>query len=87
MEHRYQLTDWLPTTRKEMEARGWDEHILADKMGYTREGLLALLQGRVRISRLSSYALSRAFGTSEELWVSLNRQVVEQLAKAGGDAS
>ncbi len=21
----YRLTDWLPTTKKEMELRGWDE--------------------------------------------------------------
>lgn len=25
MPHEYQLTDWLPTTRREMEMRGWDQ--------------------------------------------------------------
>lgn len=53
----------------------------ADRLGVSRQAFSALLNGRAGVSAEMALRLSRALGTSPEMWLSM--QVAYDLWKAG----
>jgi HTH-type transcriptional regulator/antitoxin HigA len=57
--------------REEMEARGWDVDTLAQCSWLKREAVNELLAGSRKVTPVFAYGLAKAFGTSKELWLTL----------------
>jgi len=66
--------------REELEARGWSQQDLADRMGKSHVLVSEVVNAKRSITLDTALALATAFGTSAELWVNLNAQ--HQLAVA-----
>lgn len=58
--------------REEIDARGWSMDRLVIEAGWTATLAREVLGGR-KITRLVAIGLAQAFGTSEDLWVNLQR--------------
>lgn len=67
-----------------MEGKGWSQDDLAAVLGRTRQHVNRLLQGKTGITPEAAHELSKAFGTSAELW--MNLQVSFELSLAAQKA-
>ncbi len=57
---------------EEIAARGWNWQELADRAGIPLAGLMGVVINRQPITNEIADGLSRAFGTSAELWINLD---------------
>lgn len=67
--------------KDEMEARKWDIYWLARKARLEPDIVKYLIEEKINISEYISFGLSRAFGTSKELWINLQNQYDEWMGK------
>ena len=70
--------------REELEARGWTQADLADKLGCSPEDVHAIIAAKCRISPATARALSKALGTSAELWLNLDANYQRAQSPADG---
>ncbi len=59
---------------EEMEYRGWTYNDLSDASGLSEEDTKKLLEGKLFIDGDVAESLSRAFGTSKEVWLNLQNK-------------
>lgn len=59
--------------RDEMEAREWDAAELAKRMSVSAEIVLSLIEYKQDITPAIAFGLHRAFGTSVDLWMNLQK--------------
>jgi len=71
--------------REELAERGWTAQELAARMDYDVRSVQMLVDGHA-IDEKAAAALSRALGTSWELWVGLQMQWDGSLLQALGEA-
>jgi HTH-type transcriptional regulator/antitoxin HigA len=57
--------------REELEARGWSQGDLAAVLGRPLQAVNQIVNGRKRITEQTAAELAQAFGTSAELWLTL----------------
>lgn len=69
--------------REELEARGWTEAHLANLLACSPEIVGQIIAGKRAISPDTADALAKAFGTSPELWLSLD--AAYQRARVGAN--
>ena len=62
---------------EEMEYRGWTYNDLSDASGLSEEDTKKLLEGKLFIDGDVAESLSRAFGTSKEVWLNLQNKYRE----------
>ena len=58
--------------REELESRGWSTQAFADASGLRLAAAEELLSGTRPWTRLMSVCVSKAFGTSQEVWDNLH---------------
>jgi HTH-type transcriptional regulator/antitoxin HigA len=58
--------------REELEARGWTQADLADRLGCSPEKVDAIIAGTCRLSPATARGLAQALGTSSQLWLNLD---------------
>ncbi len=58
---------------RELEARGWEIHDLAKKMGCSPQIVSEIVAGKKQITPKRAAQLGTAFGTSPEFWNNLAR--------------
>jgi len=66
----------------ELEARGWEPHELAERMGQLERVVSELIASTQSVTEEIAKQLSAAFGTSAELWLNL-----EATYRRGGDGA
>jgi len=59
--------------REELEARGWSAASLAEKGKCSLAFAEEIVNGCRRVTRLVAYILATAFGTSQEVWLNLQK--------------
>ena len=57
--------------RDELEARGWSQKALAEKIARPHQAVNEIIRGRKQITAGTALALSAALGTSAEFWMNL----------------
>ena len=67
---------------EEMRARGWRVAELAEHMGWPHARASELVRGLLIVDDGTAAALSRAFGSSPEYWLNLQRHFFEALDAA-----
>ena len=58
----------------ELEARGWSCADFASKMGIGKTDVFLLLSGHITVNDYVAGKLSRAFGTSKEFWLNIQKE-------------
>lgn len=58
----------------ELEARGWSQQEFAEIIGYPVQFISEIISGKRELSKGSAVQIAKAFGTSPELWLNLQRQ-------------
>lgn len=53
----------------ELEARGWTQKYLAERMNRPVQAISAIINGKKRVTAETAMQLSETFGTSAEFWV------------------
>ena len=66
--------------REELQARGWSQQFLANKIGRPQQTVNGIINGHKIITAATAIELGNAFGTSAILW--LNLESAYQLYKA-----
>lgn len=61
------------TIAEELAARGWTQADLSRKMNVSKPYICKLLRGQVRLTQPTAVLLGKALGTSEILWINLER--------------
>jgi HTH-type transcriptional regulator / antitoxin HigA len=83
--------DWTlsPGTliREEMNERGWTEAELASRAGLGPETIAGILAATVQIDGLIAARIGEAFGTSDRMWLNMERIYQEALARGAKDYS
>ncbi len=67
--------------RREIEARGWTQQDLADKMGVATQAIDQIINGRQPIKPEVARQFAAAFGTSSDLWLGLEADYLDYLAR------
>jgi HTH-type transcriptional regulator/antitoxin HigA len=67
--------------RREIEARGWTQKDLADKVGRPYQAINEIIHGRKQITAVTALAFSRVLGTSAEFWMNLETNYRLDLAR------
>lgn len=57
--------------REELEARGWTQKDLAEILGRPLQTVNQIVNGKKLVTPQTAVELSKAFGTSAELWLNL----------------
>jgi HTH-type transcriptional regulator / antitoxin HigA len=57
--------------RDELEARGWSQKELAEKISRPYQAVNEIIRGRKQITAATALSLSSALGTSAEFWMNL----------------
>ncbi len=57
--------------RDELEARGWSQKELAERISRPYQAVNEIIRGRKQITAATALALSSALGTSAEFWMNL----------------
>jgi addiction module HigA family antidote len=57
--------------RAELEARGWSQKDLAERISRPYQAVNEIIRGRKQITAATALALSSALGTSAEFWMNL----------------
>jgi len=57
--------------RAELEARGWSQKGLAERISRPYQAVNEIIRGRKQITAATALALSSAMGTSAEFWMNL----------------
>jgi len=71
--------------KEEMEARGWDLDTLVKLTLLTKDCLYEVLEHNKRITPIVALGLSKAFDTSRELWMNLQKGYDESLRFPTGE--
>lgn len=53
----------------ELEARGWTQKYLAERMNRPVQAINAIINGKKRVTAETAMQLGKTFGTSAEFWV------------------
>jgi HTH-type transcriptional regulator/antitoxin HigA len=69
---------------REIEARGWTQKDLADKMGLDKQTLGQIVNGRQPITPKVARQLAAALGTSPDLWLGLEADYQRALTRNRG---
>jgi len=69
------------TLKEELEARGWTQSYLAEKIGRPVQLINMIVNERKGISEDTALDFSEAFGTSAEFWMNLDVQYRLTLAR------
>ncbi len=64
--------------KDEMEARGWSNETMGERSQLGRDLLEEILSGHRRVTRLTALCLANAFGTTNQVWLNLQKQFDEQ---------
>lgn len=59
--------------QEELEARGWTQQLLAEKAGLPESTIERIIRAEKTVTLADARGLSRAFGTSAEIWVNLQK--------------
>ena len=57
--------------REELEARGWSQKELAEKISRPYQAVNEIIRGRKQITAATALSLSSVLGTSAEFWMNL----------------
>ena len=66
------LTSAGAILRRELAARGWTQHDLAEVIGRPAQAISEIVQGSKRITAETALELAAALGTSAEVWLRLD---------------
>ena len=67
--------------RDELEARGWSQKELAERITRPYQAVNEIIRGRKQITAATALALSSALGTSAEFWMNLETSYRLDLAR------
>ncbi|HEV8605264.1 MAG TPA: HigA family addiction module antitoxin [Tepidisphaeraceae bacterium] len=67
--------------REEIEARGWTQKELAQRIDRPFQAVNEIIRGRKQITAATALALARALGTSPEFWMNLEMNYRLDLAR------
>lgn len=71
----------------EVSARGWSRAVFAERLGSDEQEADALVWSEVEIDKALAARLSRAFGTSEAIWLRLEANYRRALKRRQEDCS
>ena len=69
--------------RDEMDERGLSADALAQRLGIPANRVTAILNGQRGVTQDTARRLSRYFGTTQELWLNLQKTWAARLAETG----
>lgn len=67
--------------QEELDARGWTQRQLAEKMQRPIQAVNEIIKGRRQITAETALSLADAFGTSAEMWLGLESRYRLYLAR------